>query len=424
MSSLFHGLYKKSQKKVEVELIVIGTEVLLGNTLNTNHAFIASKLQDVGFELRKQVTIADDEKTILDCLKDALLTSDVVITTGGLGPTIDDITKKTAALVFASDFYLDTRVEKDLIIRYGESLPTLKNQATIPKKAQALINPVGTAPGLIFRKGKKALILLPGVPAEMKPMLLDQVIPFLEKEFKQKVKPYRKKISLFDLPEFSVDPLLVTLRKKYKNVDFGIYPTLGTLDVQLTVFDIDQRKAFKKLAAPLRAIKKKFKDNIFEASSGLLEEAVQKLFIKKGWTLAVAESCTGGEVSARLTKLPGASNYFIGGVVSYSNSMKKEMLGVDKKLIARKGAVSSEVALAMVKGVLKKTKSDFAIAVSGIAGPNGGSREKPVGTVWMAVCQKGKKPLSWKGQFQGTREMIITFSVNALLGKLLIYAGR
>lgn len=411
---------------MRVELVVIGNEVLTGFTVNTNAAFIGQELLKKGYLITQQTILPDKEDLLMTGLLEALNRSDLVITTGGLGPTIDDITRQAAALLFDSEFAYDENVASDISNRFKQYLSrmedTIKDQATVPSKAKVLLNPVGTAPGFIFEENKKTLIMLPGVPNEMKPMLVEQVIPYILKSFPQETRTYRKMLHLFELPELSVDPVLRKLKGKYPEVQFAIYPSLGLLNVHLSIEAESEEKAMKVLANPFTELEMNFATNCFNSPSGTIEEAVHHIFIENQWTLSVAESCTGGSVASRLTKLPGASAYFLGSVVAYANPVKTEILRVPEKLIAEKGAVSKEVVEKMVEGVLQKTGSDFAMAVSGIAGPAGGTPEKPVGTVWCSVCRQGQSPHTWMIHARGNREMIITRSVNSLFSNLLLYA--
>jgi len=213
------------------------------------------------------------------------------------------------------------------------------------------------------------------------------------------------------------------MKEKYPKVDFGIYPGLGVVSVTLSVHASDESEAERDLHPPFIDLERQFSTNCFESEGGHVEEAVQNLFVEKGWTLSCAESCTGGALAARITQHPGASAYFLGSVTSYANSVKTDVLGVPAALIEEKGAVSEEVVLKMAEEMLKLTGSDFSLAVSGIAGPEGGTPEKPVGTVWCAVAHKDAPPKAWKiKRFVAPRQMIITRSVNALLSNLLTYS--
>ncbi|NGX42208.1 MAG: Nicotinamide-nucleotide amidohydrolase PncC [Chlamydiae bacterium] len=406
---------------MKIELIVIGNEVLLGHTMNTNAAFIGKELHKKGYTISRQTTLPDEEGILLEGLREALRRSDLVISTGGLGPTVDDVTRNIAAELFDSDFHFDKNVAKDLENRFGKDLPTLQNQATVPTQAEVLINTIGTAPGMVLNNEMGTLLMLPGVPNEMHPMFLEQAIPYLLKHFPLKKQFFYKTINLFEIPEFSVDPFLRELKEKYPDVEFGIYPSLGVLSLQFSTYAEEAETAMRRIDLPRSEIEMKFASNCFESESGKLEETVQHIFVENQWTLSIAESCTGGSASSGLTQLSGASEYFLGSIVSYANSLKTDLLGVPESLIKEKGAVSEEVVSKMVEGVLEATGSDFGLAVSGIAGPTGGTARKPVGTVWCAVCRKGKKPHTWKLQARGTRQMIINRSVNSLLSNLLLY---
>jgi len=390
---------------MQIELIGIGNEVLRGFTINSNGAFMAQELLREGFCPSRHTVLPDDPKQLKRGLDEALLRADVVITTGGLGPTRDDITRTAAAELFGSDFYHDETIAKDIIRRYGGDHPSIEDQATVPTKATPLLNTVGTAPGLIFTDSRGTLILLPGVPAEMEALFLDQVIPYLKKHYS----PERlsvKEIHLFGLPEVAIEPTLREINDAYPDVEMGIYPSYGVVTVRLVCKDATR------LEKPYQRLCQEFASHRF--TSKTLEEAIHTLFIEKGITLSVAESCTGGSVAARLTQLSGASNYFLGSVVAYANDVKVQVLGVSQKTLNEHGAVSEEVVSQMALGSLDITKSDYALAVSGIAGPTGA----PVGKVWCAVAKKGEKPHAWEILARGNRSVIITRSVNALLGEL------
>lgn len=398
---------------MQIELITIGSEVLDGFTLNTNAAFIGQELLKAGYRLSRQIVLSDDPVILKEAIQLSKERSDLVITTGGLGPTCDDLTRQTVAELFHSDFSFHQEVSEKLIQRLGKDFPTLKDQATLPTKAMPLHNLLGTAPGLIFDEDG-VVILLPGVPHEMQALFMEQVIPYLHKRFGTGECWAVKRLHLMQLFEAEVDPLLREMQDKYPQVTFGIYPSLGLLDVQLMA------REEKDLTAPLEELESKFGRYVFDSPSGTIEEAVHLKMIEKGRTLALAESCTGGAIAARLTALPGSSAYFLGGMVTYANEMKTNLLGVSKKIIQEYGAVSREVVIAMWQGALQKSGSDYAIAVSGIAGPDGGTAEKPVGTVWCAVGRKGQEPHVWKLRRGGSREVIIRRATNLLLSELYL----
>lgn len=397
---------------MNVEIITIGNEILSGRTVNTNLSYLAKELEASGFIVSRETTLPDKLLPLQEGLKEALSRSSLVIAMGGLGPTLDDVTRNAAASLFNSPFSFFPEVADDLKRRFGSGFATVEDQATLPTKAKPFLNPLGTAPGLLFEENHQALLLLPGVPHEMK-ALLACALPYLVERFRPKSPRFKKELHFFNLFEKDVDPDLRTLAENYPQVTFGIYPALGTLGCTLTAATKED------LEAPVAFLTKKFSDHLFEGES--LEEAVHRKWIQKGWTLALAESCTGGEAAARLTKIAGASKFFLGSFVTYSNELKTAVLDVPSDLIAQFGAVSREVVEAMCLGALVKSGATHALAVSGIAGPDGGSDERPLGTVWFSVCRRGEAPHSWKVKGKGSREMVIEYSVNQLLSGLLMY---
>lgn len=404
---------------MQIEIIAIGNELLSGFTINTNASFISQALLEAGFLVSRHTVLPDDAERLEQGIKEALQRSDLIITTGGLGPTCDDISRHVVAKLFHSDFRYVPEIAEELQKRFGGNFPTIDDQATIPTKATLLKNTVGTAPGFIFRENDSTLIMLPGIPAEMKVMTMNHVIPYLKNTFGSALRSYGKRLNIFGLPEAAIDPLLRKLKDQHSHINFGIYPSQGTVGVHLTVESTDETEAMELLNPSYLEISKEFANHLFESASGRLEEAVHERFIRNKWTLSAAESCTGGSVAARLTQFPGSSKYFLGSIVAYSNALKTEFLGVPEELLKEKGAVSEEAVRAMLSGLFERTKSDFGIAVSGIAGPSGGTPEKPVGTVWCAVGKRDEETHVWKFIAHGNREMIIDRSVNALLGKLL-----
>lgn len=409
---------------MEIEIIAIGNEILSGCTINSNAAYISQELLKEGYTVTRHTVLPDDASILKKGLQEAIQRNTLVITTGGLGPTCDDISRKIAAELFDSDFHFDKTIANELKERYGKDFPTIDDQATVPTKAIVLRNLFGTAPGFIFHTETATLIMLPGVPLEMKAMFSESVKPYLKTAFKQDLKQYIEYLNFFNMFESTIDPFLLQLKTDYPEINYGIYPSHGLVGVHLSVSDESETAAQKRLSPVYQFLAKKFSDFLFNAPSGRIEEAVQNRFIEQRITLSVAESCTGGSVAARLTSIPGSSQYFLGSIVAYSNRLKTDLLGVSSKLLEEKGAVNEEVVTALLKGVLEKTGSDYGAAVSGIAGPTGGTPEKPVGTVWCAVGKKGSLPFIWKLQAYGNRDMIITRSVNALLAQLLIETAK
>lgn len=406
----------------QIEIIAIGNELLKGITVNTNAAEISLALLKNGYRCQYHTVIPDDRELIKKQLHTSLHRSKIVIATGGLGPTCDDITREVAAEVFDSPLTFNEALAEELKQRYGNLPISLTNQATVPAKALHLKNPLGTSPGFVFNTEQGILILMPGVPKEMRTMLNEQLIPYLKKNFPVPNPPLSRAVHLFNLGESSVDPLLRTLEIEYPQVEFGIYPSPGLISIYATINNTD-RESEKQLITITQTLKQQFADHYYSDQSEKIEEAIQQLFIEQGWTLGTAESCTGGAISARLVKNAGASQYFLGGLVTYSNGLKEKLLNVNKSIIATEGAVSEETVKAMSLGALNTIGSDFSIAVSGITGPSGGTEKNPVGTVWIAIAKKGQQVRCHKIQgAYGNREMIIERSVNFTLGTLYRYA--
>jgi nicotinamide-nucleotide amidase len=395
-----------------IELISIGDELLKGSIVNTNLAFISRHLRLAGYATLRHTVLPDENKALRAGFREALLRADLILSTGGLGPTLDDRTREVAAELFHCDFHLDRAVAEDIKRRFANVRVDLENQATIPSKAKPLLNRIGTAPGLVFSESGKTLILMPGVPKEMEPMFLDQVLPFIQQKFPVKEKKESAQLFFCLVHESLIDPHLRKLSERFPAVEAGIYPAHGTLCVALHSSDKKQLEAFEK------ELSSQFSNYRYVSKSGKIEEAVQDWFVKHNKTLSFAESCTGGMLSSAITSVPGASVYFLGSFVVYSNAMKEKILGVSKKTLDSHGAVSEEAVREMLEGVFQKSGADFAIAVSGIAGPSGGTEQKPVGTICAAIGERGKSPDVATFQAFGSRQTIILSTTNKLLGAL------
>jgi nicotinamide-nucleotide amidase len=403
-------------KNPRIEIVAIGNEVLAGAIINSNSTFISHELSVYGFKVRRQTVLPDDADELRSGLSQALKHNDIVICTGGLGPTLDDNTRQMAAELFDSGMHLDKNLLGELQRRYGErisALANLENQATIPDKAGIFLNPIGTAPGIVFETDERCLILLPGVPLEMKRMVTEELIPYMT--MRHTASYISKRVHLFNLFESQVDPKLRELKAKYPKIEFGIYPSLGLVTISFMVEDPNDLPIIEAAQHDLLEI---YPFSHYESPSGKIEEAVHMQLIEKKLTLSLAESCTGGALAARLTQLPDASKYLLGSIVAYSNALKTQLLGVSESVLKEHGAVSAQTATEMVLGVQQLTGSDYAIAVTGIAGPGGGTPEKPVGTVWGAIIGPDHVPHVWKVPARGSRAMIIEGTVNKLLVEL------
>lgn len=402
-----------------IEIVSVGNEILSGYTENTNASWMARELQKNGFKVGGITTLPDDVVSLKKRLLQRMEHAGVIIMTGGLGPTLDDITRGVLADIFKIPLIFNQELENDLVKRFGKSFDKLysfKDQSTLPKGAEVIPNPVGTASGFILKNQKTAIIALPGVPTQMKPMLLDSVLPFLKKNAAQTVK--EEALFLCQLTEMEVEPYLFQLKNAFPAIDIGICPSYGVLSIYLSA-----EEANSDLGALKEKIQKKFPTHLFSHSSKSIELAIHKTLMSQKKTLALAESCTGGSLAARLTAISGASNIFLGSVVSYSDHVKKTVLGVDSKILKEVGAVSKEVATQMARGVLKVSGADYSLAVSGIAGPEGGSINKPVGTVWGALATKEGKVFvgRFKAKGVGSRESVIESIGNFMLSVLWRY---
>lgn len=391
-----------------IVILAIGNEVVTGQVPNSNGTYLARSLYEKGYKILYQEAVRDDKLIIKNAFEKALKEASIVIVTGGLGPTVDDLTRDVAAEYFNSPLHLDEKLQTDLVERFKRFVPAIANQATVPDKAIIIPNKIGSAPGLIFEEKEKALICLPGVPTEMKAMFEEGVLPYIaQKNLKSRL--YSRKLNFLNIYESKIDPFL----RDMKDVNVGIYPQAGLVHVILS--SDDQAKVDKEF----EKLKTQFLDHYYESPSGSIEEAVHYRLIELKKTLGVAESCTGGSLSARITQLPDCSKYFMGGVVAYSNDLKEFLLDVDANLMKKEGAVSQAVVEAMAKGARDNLNTDYALAVTGIAGPSGGTDEKPVGTIWCALAHpKGIK--SWKLEGKSTRSLIIERAVNSLLAELYL----
>jgi nicotinamide-nucleotide amidase len=397
---------------VKIEIISIGNEVLRGQTVNSNSYFLSAELVKLGLRVYRHQVIQDDPQAIQKAIEESILSNHITIFTGGLGPTIDDITKESISKVFNTPLVFNDFVANELIQRFGHDLASLKNQATVPQNATLLKNEIGTAPGFLFIKNDHIVAFMPGVPLEMKQMFSKELLPYIIKKKDQEHPLYRKEIHFSNLLEIYVDPLIREMKQEYPLIDFGIYPSYGLVGISMESKD----KAL--LDEPYERLKKTYLSNFYESKSGKLEEAIKDKFDSLNKTLGLAESCTGGAIGAKLVEVAGASSYFKGSIVSYSNEIKERILNVKNETLAKHGAVSQETVVEMAHAALDIFESDVAVSVSGIAGPEGGSNEKPVGTIWACIAFKKGPTFSWQFTIKGNRQMIIEGAIHEILGVL------
>lgn len=401
------------------EVVCVGTELLMGNIVNTNAQYIAEQLAVLGISHYYQTVVGDNEGRLTETLKLAMSRSDIVITIGGLGPTEDDLTKEVAAKCCNKQMVFDERawgeIEDYFKAREIKLTDNNRKQAFVPEGSIVMYNPNGTAPGIIIEDGEKAVVLLPGPPVELMPMFNDQVRPYLEGKSKRAI--YSTMVKLCGTGESIVEDAIKDLTH-LENPTVATYAKTGEVHIRVTGSAEDE-KAAKKIVKPVvKELKYRFGHNIYTTSENMtLEESVVELLSKNDLTIATAESCTGGLLCGRIINVPGASEIIKEGIVTYSNKAKRTRLGVKKSTLNKHGAVSEETAIEMVRGVLGLTKADTALAVTGIAGPDGGTDEKPVGLVYIAcsVCGNIKvKKFMFKGSRAKIRESATTQALTLL----------
>ncbi len=380
--------------EIKAEIITIGDEILIGQIVDTNSAWMAEQLNITGITVFQITTISDSREHILKAVEQALGRADIVLVTGGLGPTSDDVTKKTLAEYFNSKLILNEEVlasvEKRLAVRNIRMTEVIKGQAYVPDKCRAFVNEWGTAPGMWFEKDGKVLISMPGVPKEMKGIMEKYVLPELKNKFRLPA-IYHSTLLTYGTFEAHLSSLLEDFERSLPaHIKLAYLPSAGRVRLRLTAKG-ESREALKRQVEELeKELMKRVGEYVYGRNGDTLEQIVGDLLRKKGKTLATAESCTGGMVAHLITSVPGASDYFKGSVVSYANEVKEKVLGVRPATLREHGAVSRETVEEMAAGVKKVINTDYAIAISGIAGPTGGTPEKPVGTVWIAVATPAK----------------------------------
>jgi len=375
---------------MKAEIINIGDELLIGQVVNTNASWIAAQLTKAGISVVQITTIADDANAIKISLDHAFSRAEIVLISGGLGPTKDDITKKTLAEYFDSKliFHEPTfeQVKKIFAARQFPVSEVNRQQAMIPDKCQPLFNKNGTAPGMWFEKEGKVAVSMPGVPFEMKAIMEEQVIPKLIRHFQLGV-IIHKTVMTTGMPESMLAEKIKTWEENLPaHIKLAYLPQPGIVRLRLSGRGKDGEKLTAEIMEQVEKLKQIVPEIIYGYDDVLLEEVVGQLLVKNNKTVSTAESCTGGYIAHLITSIPGSSDYFEGSVVSYSNRIKSELLGVRPETLEKHGAVSREVVTEMAESARLKLKTDYNIAVSGIAGPAGGTDEKPVGTVWIALA--------------------------------------
>lgn len=400
-------------KEIFAEVITIGDEILYGQILDTNTKWISRELDDIGIKVRRKTSIGDKKQEIIDALDESLKRSDIVLITGGLGPTKDDITKKTLAAYFEMELELNPSAledVEDIFRRFGKELTEInRQQALLPIGSKKVKNERGTAPGMWFEKGKKVIVSMPGVPFEMEAMMAKTILPKLKKHFTLPVIVH-KVIKTIGIGEsWLAEEISEWEDSLPEHLGLAYLPGKGQVRLRLTGVGEEREALEAEMDKQIELVLPLIKKYVFGFGDIQIEDAVGEMLKSRELKIATAESCTGGFLAHRLTAVPGSSEYYWGSVVSYHNDIKKGALKVSEKTLETHGAVSEETAIEMAVGIRKKFKTDIGISTTGIAGPDGGTEEKPVGTVWMAISF-GKKVETRKIQLPGTRILNIEYT--------------
>ena len=405
---------------MDAEIITIGNELISGSTVDSNAAFMAESLMGIGIEVGRMTSVGDSEESISKAIKEGLKDFNLLFITGGLGPTADDITRDVIAKTIGRRLILDKEALQDIKRRFEKigfkMTPNNERQAFFPEGSEIIPNPLGTACGFKVCERDGTVYVLPGVPREMKGMLKEVILPSLQKQYKEKAVFLSSTLKMFGISESKIDEILQGLEKEV-GVTLAFLPHIPEIDVKITAKSSTREEAEAKISLAEKKIRDKLGSYIFAKNDQSMEGVVGELLRKKGATLSVAESCTGGLITHRLTNVPGSSDYLNRGVVVYSNQAKIDLLGVPEEIIEKFGAVSEKTAESMAKGIREKSNTTFGLAVTGIAGPDGGTPQKPVGTVFISLSSaEGTKVKGHK--FWGGREQIKLLTSEAALDLL------
>jgi len=406
-----------NKSKISASIITIGDELLIGQTLDTNSAWMAQELNKIGIWVRRRIAVGDVWDDIWSTLDEEIKTSQIILITGGLGPTADDITKPLLCKYFSGNLITDEAALKNVVDIFEffkrPLLEVNRKQAEVPNVCRVIQNKNGTAPGMLFERDGKIIVSMPGVPFEMKGMMTDFVLPELPALFDLSKVEHRTLLTAGIGESFLAERIKDFELSLPQHIKLAYLPNLGMVRLRLTTIG-NEESLINQIDEYFSILQQHVHDVLVVNEDISLEEVIGRLLIEQGKTLSLAESCTGGNISHLLTSVPGSSAYFKGGVVSYDNSVKQNLLGVNINTLNNAGAVSEETVCEMAKGALNSMNSDYSIAVSGIMGPGGGTEEKPVGTVWIAVSNN-TKTIAKKIQLPyNRRRNIENTSINAL----------
>lgn len=387
------------------EIITIGTEIVMGSTINSNSMFLSQNLTELGIEVHFHTSVDDEEERLKVIIKTALNRADLIITTGGLGPTKDDMTKEVISNALGLEMILDEGMENNIIdmFKNGKWKMTKNNQkqAFKPKYSTFIQNEIGTAPGIYIEKDTKKIVMLPGPPIEMELMFKNHVIPLI----KEDLNIISKSINIVGFGESSLESKLNDLNLNSKYTSVLTFAKEGIVEIKLISKGSDKKVIQDDIMSRVKSIEENFSEYIYGYDNIDLEEVIIQELSKSNLKLGVCESITGGMISSSLTKISGASKVFDRGIITYSNNAKMEELNVKQETLNTHGAVSEETALEMAKGLFQKTKLDISLSITGLAGPDGASKDKPIGLVYIAIITKNSQKV-FQYNFNGNRNLI------------------
>lgn len=413
-----------------VEIVAIGTELMLGETIDTNSAWLGAELAAAGLPVLRRTAVADEFELMAAALREALARADVVITTGGLGPTHDDFTREVIASVLERPLEQDDGWVRVLDERYssrGIAMPANNlRQAMVPRGGTILSNPRGSAPGLWIEHDGRVVIVLPGVPVELRTLVAEQVLPRLRARYSSVPPVHSIRLRTTGVGESRLAEQVADLIEAVAPLSIAFLPTLAGVDIRITAADLPAAEADDRLRRAEAAFHERIGRAHFGGAGDVHAEVLGRALLARGWRLALAESCTGGLAAKLMTDVPGSSRYVLGGVVAYDNRVKAGLLGVPAETIEREGAVSEAVVRAMAAGVRKACGAECGVAISGVAGPGGGTPEKPVGTVWVAAetpAAAAARQLMIPGAREDVRERAAVAALELLRRMLLDDGG-
>lgn len=409
---------------MRAEIITVGAELISGSTLNTNAAYLAREVAGLGIVCARQVVVDDSLSAIQQALREALNRCELVIMTGGLGPTFDDMTMEAIGRALGRPLVFDAKTARSIRRFYSRrnrklQKPALR-QAWLAEKGKALPNPTGTAPGLWLKTGRCRLVALPGVPSEMRAIWQRSVLPRLRAEALAPI--VSRTLRTIGMPELTIERVLKRLHLP-QAIKVGLYPSLHRVDIRLTTTAGSRRAGLKVLLPVERKLSRALGKALYGFDDESLEEAVGRRLVALRQTVAMAESCTGGLMAKRLTDVPGSSRYVRGGVVAYHNAIKQKLLGIPQRFLASHGAVSHTVARKMAEGASLAMGATWGLSITGIAGPSGASERKPIGLVYIGLAN-GVKTRVWRHQLIGDRRAIRMQAAQAALNHLRLHLTR